>query len=93
VSWTREERSTTPVSSQNRVHPISLAEARVAAALSLADLALEANVSIQTLWRIEHGKTHPLPRVRRAVAKAVGVRSLAHIAWPRRLARTAPDDA
>ena len=71
-------------SSKTAVHPIPLAEARDAACLTLAELAEASQTSVQTIWRIEHGKTRPLPRVRRAVARAVGVRSPAHIMWPRR---------
>jgi transcriptional regulator with XRE-family HTH domain len=75
------------------VVPIPLAEARDAAALTLAELAAAAQCSVHTVWRVEHGKTHPVPRVRRALSRACGLPSPAHIAWPRRVARTASDNA
>jgi transcriptional regulator with XRE-family HTH domain len=63
--------------------PVTLAEARHAACLTLAELAEAAQTSVQTLWKIEHGRTHPAPRTRRAVARAVGC-APARILWPRR---------
>lgn len=66
------------------IHPVPLAQARDAACLTLAEMAQEAGLSIQTCWRVEHAKTHPLPRTKRALSRAVGVRLPAHILWPRR---------
>jgi transcriptional regulator with XRE-family HTH domain len=70
-------------SSKTDVYPIPLAQARDAACLTLAELAAEAQVSIATVWRAEHG-SRPVPRVRRALAFACGLPTPAHLLWPQR---------
>jgi transcriptional regulator with XRE-family HTH domain len=62
---------------------VSLREARRRRALSLREVAQAAGVSPKTAWRIDHGKSVPLPRVRRQLAEALRVDpQLIH--WPER---------
>ena len=50
-----------------------LKELREARALSLRELANEAGVGHNTIYRIEHGQGNALPRTVRRLAKALGV--------------------
>ena len=50
-----------------------LKELRQARALSLRELANEAGVGHNTIYRIEHGQGNVLPRTVRRLAKALGV--------------------
>ncbi len=50
-----------------------LKELREARALSLRELANEAGVGHNTIYRIEHGQENALPRTVRRLAKALGV--------------------
>jgi transcriptional regulator with XRE-family HTH domain len=50
-----------------------LKELREARALSLRELANEAGVGHNTIYRIEHGQGNVLPRTVRRLAKALGV--------------------
>ena len=50
-----------------------LKELREARALSLRELANEAGVGHNTIYRIEHGQANVLPRTVRRLAKALGV--------------------
>jgi transcriptional regulator with XRE-family HTH domain len=50
-----------------------LKELREARALSLRELANEAGVGHNTIYRIEHGQRNVLPRTVRRLAKALGV--------------------
>ena len=50
-----------------------LKELREARALSLRELATEAGVGHNTIYRIEHGQGNVLPRTVRRLAKALGV--------------------
>ena len=50
-----------------------LKELREARALSLRELANEAGVGHNTIFRIEHGQGNVLPRTVRRLAKALGV--------------------
>lgn len=56
---------------------------RDAAALSLVELAAIAGVHPVSLWRVETGRSHPLPCTRRKIAQALGT-SPASILWPER---------
>jgi transcriptional regulator with XRE-family HTH domain len=51
-----------------------LKELREARALSLRELANEAGVGHNTIYRIEHGQTNVLPRTVRRLAQALGVK-------------------
>ena len=53
-----------------------LKELREARALSLRELANEAGVGHNTVYRIEHGQGNVLPRTVRRLAKALGVEPL-----------------
>jgi transcriptional regulator with XRE-family HTH domain len=53
-----------------------LKELREAQALSLRELANEAGVGHNTIYRIEHGQGNVLPRTVRRLAKALGVEPL-----------------
>lgn len=60
---------------------MTLREARERAALSLAELAALANVTVATLWRHEHGHLgQPWPKTRRRIAQALGLEPSA-IRW------------
>jgi transcriptional regulator with XRE-family HTH domain len=50
-----------------------LKELRETRALSLRELANEAGVGHNTIYRIEHGQGNALPRTVRRLAKALGV--------------------
>ena len=50
-----------------------LKELREAQALSLRELANEAGIGHNTIYRIEHGQGNVLPRTVRRLAKALGV--------------------
>jgi HTH-type transcriptional regulator, competence development regulator len=50
-----------------------LKELREARALSLRELAQEAGVGHNTIYRIEHGQGNVLPRTLRRLARALGV--------------------
>lgn len=50
-----------------------LKELRESRALSLRELANEAGVGHNTIYRIEHGQRNALPRTVRRLAKALGV--------------------
>jgi len=63
-----------------------LKELREARALSLRELANEAGVGHNTIYRIEHGQGNVLPRTVRRLAKALGVE-------PRELIKKSGSDA
>jgi transcriptional regulator with XRE-family HTH domain len=63
-----------------------LKELREARALSLRELANEAGVGHNTIYRIEHGQGNVLPRTVRRLAKALGVE-------PRELIKRSGSDA
>ncbi len=63
-----------------------LKELREARALSLRELANEAGVGHNTIYRIEHGQKNVLPRTVRKLAAALGVE-------PRELIRTGGGNA
>jgi transcriptional regulator with XRE-family HTH domain len=50
-----------------------LKELREERALSMRDLAEEAGVAHQTIYRLEHGQRRALPRTIRHLAEALGV--------------------
>lgn len=52
----------------------TLKEARQQQRLSMYTLAREAGVHRITIWRAEHGRSAPLPVVRRSLAQALGYR-------------------
>ena len=51
----------------------TIASLREKHALSMLDLANKAGVSLQTVWRLEHGMGNPKPSTRRKLANALGV--------------------
>lgn len=51
----------------------TIASLREKHALSMLDLANKAGVSLQTVWRLEHGMGTPKPSTRRKLANALGV--------------------
>ena len=51
-----------------------LKELREARALSLRELANEAGVGHDSIYRIEHGQGNGLPRTVRGIARALGVK-------------------
>lgn len=51
---------------------LTLKEARQQQRLSLNTLAASAGVHWVTVWRAEHGRSAPLPVVRRSLAQALG---------------------
>jgi transcriptional regulator with XRE-family HTH domain len=61
--------------------PISLRRAREQAGLSREALARRAQISVRTLYRIEHGLTTPRRPTTIVIAMALGRRP-ADIAWP-----------
>jgi transcriptional regulator with XRE-family HTH domain len=63
--------------------PLTLRQARLQQRLSIATLARLTGVHRVTIWRYEHGRSHPLPVIQRSLALVLGTAS-ERMAWERR---------